>query len=82
MSIRSYKNIYQMFESLFPELAKSTKEWKGVWFKDRHICIRMNDDSIIDFFYHAANEWSLVRTPNRHNLITEVVRARNKITAA
>lgn len=64
MSIRSYKQIYQKFEDLFPELASRKTGWKGIHFKERHILIEMNDGSCIDFYYLADNHWYLLCGPD------------------
>ena len=63
MSIRSYKNIYEKFSELFPELASKKRTWKGVRFKDHHIILIMNDNSCIHFFYRADNDWEIFRCP-------------------
>ena len=64
MSIRSYKDIYNTFERLFPELAKSCHEWKGVKFVNKHILIIMKDGSHIHFWYRNSKDWELICYPS------------------
>lgn len=63
MSIRSYKNIYEKFSELFPELNKMVGSWKGVRFADRHIMITMNNKSVIHFQYFSNLSWNLYCAP-------------------
>lgn len=63
MSIRSYKQIYQKFEDLFPELASRKSGWKGVHFRDRYILIEMKDDTNIHFFYFSDDNWDMYCKP-------------------
>ena len=63
MSIRSYKEIYNEFASMFPELNKMTKSWKGIRFADKHIHITMNDKSTIQFWYFGPKHWALEMSP-------------------
>lgn len=68
MSIRSYKQIYQKFEDLFPELASRKSGWKGIRFQERYILIEMKDGSHIHFYYFDNNFWSLHCNPSDWNL--------------
>lgn len=63
MSIRSYKQIYQKFEDLFPELASRKSGWKGIRFKERYILIEMKDGSYVHFSYFDDSHWDLCCTP-------------------
>lgn len=60
MSIRSYKDIYAQFVSLFPELATAANTWKGVKFSCRHIVILMKDNTVLGFWYMRPGLWALV----------------------
>ena len=63
MSIRSYKEIYNKFSEMFPELNKCTDNWKGIRFADRHIAIKMKNGSTIQFQYYNDNKWVLICIP-------------------
>lgn len=64
MSIRSYKQIYEQFTRMFPELAKETENWRGIVFKDKRIVILMKDGSVIHFQFKANDDWKLQQLPN------------------
>ena len=63
MNIRSYKNIYEKFANMFPELNKMVGSWKGILFKDKHIIITMKDGSAIHFQYFSNISWYLYQNP-------------------
>jgi nitrate reductase alpha subunit len=63
VEIRSYKAIYEKFQSMFPELAKMSGGFKGVCFRDKLISIRMLDGSVITFSFMAEDNWTLARIP-------------------
>ena len=59
MTIRSYKNIFEQFVRLFPELAKASNTWKGVRFEDKRIAISMKDGTVIHFCFRSPSNWSM-----------------------
>ena len=65
MSIRSYKDIYSKFASMFPELNSIIGSWKGIKFRDRHIIIEMKDGSVIHFQYFNSKSWYLYSNPGQ-----------------
>lgn len=71
MSIRSYKDIYTRFAELFPELVKNVKDWKGIRFSDRHICIMMQDGGSIHFLYRSSVDWELFRCPRGERMMAK-----------
>lgn len=65
MSVRSYKDIYSKFASMFPELNSMIGSWKGIKFRDRHITIMMKDGSVIHFQYFNSKSWYLYSNPGQ-----------------
>ncbi len=63
MSIRSYKDIYEKFATMFPELNSMAGSWKGVRFAEKHIIIAMKDGSTIHFQYFSNVSWYLYSNP-------------------
>lgn len=64
MSIRSYKQIYEAFSTLFPELNKAVDSWKGIRFADKHIMMLMKNGTAIHFIYFGTDQWELHCVPD------------------